>query len=50
MAITIGSPAPDSTWQVAWENGAAVTTGDTISLSGCLGKVVMLYLTDLEEM
>ncbi len=45
--ITIGSAAPNSTWPIAWQNGAAVAPGATISLSGCLGKVVVLLLADV---
>jgi hypothetical protein len=47
MPIVLGSSAPDSTWSIAWRNGAAVTTGDTISLSDCSGQVVVLLLTNL---
>jgi hypothetical protein len=49
MSITPGSPAPDSTWQVAWRDGSAVTTGDTISLSDYAGQVVVLLLTDVRD-
>ena len=49
MPVFIGAQAPDSTWPIAWQNGSAVTDGSTISLSSCLGKVVMLYLTDSGE-
>ncbi len=45
--ITIGSPAPDSTWPIAWQNGAAAAPGATITLSGCLGKVVVLLFADV---
>jgi hypothetical protein len=47
MTIAIGSEAPDSTWKIAWQKGAAVTTGESISLSSCLGKIVVLLLTEL---
>ncbi len=47
MSITIGSAAPDSTWTIAWQNGAAVDTGETISLSDCAGQIVVLLLTDV---
>lgn len=50
MSITIGSQASDSTWQVAWDKGAANSTGATISLSSLAGKVVVLYLTDTTEL
>ncbi|MCP4676554.1 MAG: hypothetical protein GY854_13770 [Deltaproteobacteria bacterium] len=51
MSVVIGSKAPDSTWEIAWNNGEAVTDGSTISLSDCTndGKAVMLYLTSTEE-
>ena len=50
MSITIGSQAPDTVWQVAWDNAALASPGATMSLAGCLGKVVMLYITDLTQM
>ena len=49
MSITIGDPAPNSTWQIAWQNGAVVTDGSTISLSSCLGKVVALIISKAES-
>ena len=47
MSIVLGSSAPDSTWSIAWRYGAAVNTGDTISLSDCAGQIVVLLLTDV---
>ncbi len=51
MSITIGDQAPPSTWKVAWQDGAAVTDGRTISLADChaANQVVMLYVTSLTE-
>jgi hypothetical protein len=49
MSITIGSPAPDSTWQVVWQHGAIDESGTTISLSDYLGQVVVLYLVKLPD-
>ena len=47
MAIVLGSAAPDSTWDVAWRNGAAAPAGETISLSDHAGDIVVLLLTNL---
>lgn len=44
MTHPIGSQAPDSTWQVIWENRRAVEAPRSMSLSGCRGKVVVLTL------
>jgi hypothetical protein len=49
MSITIGSSAPLSTWQIAWQNGAKETAGATISLSSCSGQVVVLLLADVQS-
>ena len=48
MSITIGNQAPDSTWEIAWQNAAAVPMGSTISLASCLGKAVVLLLAEKE--
>ena len=47
--ITIGSFAPNSTWQKAWEHGAAVTSGATLTLSNLHGKVVVLLLAETDS-
>lgn len=49
MSITIGSPAPNSTWEIVWQNGAIDASGTTISLSDYLGQVVVLYLVKLPD-
>ena len=47
MSIVIGDPAPDSTWEIVWRDGAVDDTGTTISLSDYLGQVVVLFLADV---
>lgn len=47
MSIVIGSPAPDSTWEIVWQNGAVDDSGAMISLSDYLGQVVVLFLADV---
>lgn len=47
MTIAIGSPAPNSEWDIAWRDGAAAPAGETISLAGCGGKVVVLLMTKI---
>jgi hypothetical protein len=47
MSIILGNTAPNSSWNIAWQHGAAVTSGDTLSLSGYAGKIVVLLLTDV---
>jgi peroxiredoxin len=49
MSITPGDPAPDSTWEVVWRDGAIDDSGTTISLSDYLGQVVVLYLVKLPD-
>jgi hypothetical protein len=49
MSIVIGSAAPDSTWEIAWRDGAADSSGTTINLSDYLGQVVVLYLAELQS-
>lgn len=47
MTIHIGSPAPNSEWDVAWRDGAAAAAGDTISIADCAGKIVVLLMTKI---
>lgn len=47
--VTIGNPAPNSTWSVAWQNGIAAPAGSNISLADYLGKVVVLLLAEKEH-
>lgn len=47
MSIVIGSSAPNSTWPIAWQNAVVAPAGATISLSSCLGKVVVLLLAEV---
>jgi hypothetical protein len=49
MSIVIGSPAPDSTWEIAWRDGASDSSGTMISLSDYLGQVVVLFLAELPD-
>jgi len=47
--VNIGSSAPDSTWQKAWEHRAAVVDGSTLALSSLHGKIVVLLLADTDS-
>jgi hypothetical protein len=46
MGIRPGSQAPDSTWQVLWDNGRTDGT-QYLSLSDYRGKVVVLIFVQI---
>lgn len=45
MSIIMGNTAPNSIWDVAWQDGSAAASGTTLSLSDFAGKVTMLLLS-----